>query len=138
MNKLTTQEKTKIIYFTALQKTKKLKTKISNLECKYLEEAIVVMNLLSALKEEKYISIEEGRDRKDYVANAKFKLYYLEEKINKLRTELDENNTLLMRSCIESEDIIKHCLDDDWEVIKKGYEEFNILTKAINQIEGVS
>ena len=49
-------DKTKAIYLLALQKTKKLKTKISNLECKYLEEAIVVMNLISALKEETYKS----------------------------------------------------------------------------------
>ena len=131
-------DKTKAIYLVALQKTKKLKTKISNLECKYLEEAIVVMNLISALKEETYKSYKEGSDRKEYVANAKYELYNLEQKISKLRTELDENNNLLMRSCIESEDIIKHCLHGDWEAVHNGYEEFQLLTKAIRKIEGVS
>jgi hypothetical protein len=138
MNKLTTQEKTKAIYFVALQKTKKLKTKISNLECKYLDEAIVVMNLISALKEETYTSFKEGVDRKEYVANRKHELFILEDKIHKLRTELDENNNLLMRSCIESEDIIKYCLDGDWEAVYDGHEEFQLLTKAIRKIEGVS
>lgn len=138
MNKLTTQEKTKAIYFIALQKTKKLKTKISNLECKYLEEAIVVMNLISALKEDTYKNVSEYNAKKEIVSNAKYDLYNFQNEIYKLRVELDENNNLLMRSCIESEDIIKHCLNDDWEAIKEGYEEFNILTKAIKQIEGVS
>jgi len=138
MSKLTTQEKTKVIYFTALQKTKKLKTKISNLEYKYLEEAIVVMNLISALKEETYTSFKEGVDRKEYVAHKKHELWAFEEKINKLRTELDENNTLLMRSCIESKDIIKYCLEGDWEAVQEKYVEFDILTKAIRKIEGTS
>tara|TARA_R110001599_G_scaffold227424_1_gene426535 strand:+ start:320 stop:736 length:417 start_codon:yes stop_codon:yes gene_type:complete len=138
MSKLTTQEKTKVIYFTALQKTKKLKTKISNLEYKYLEEAIVVMNLISALKEETYTSFKEGVDRKEYVARKRHELWAFEEKINKLRTELDENNTLLMRSCIESEDIIKFCLEGDWEAVQEKHVEFDILTKAIRKIEGTS
>ena len=132
------QEKTKVIYFTALQKTKKLKTKISNLEYKYLEEAIVVMNLISALKEETYTSFKEGVDRKEYVARKRHELWAFEEKINKLRTELDENNTLLMRSCIESEDIIKFCLEGDWEAVQEKHVEFDILTKAIRKIEGTS
>ena len=138
MSKLTIEEKTKVIYFTALQKTKKLKTKISNLECKYLEEAIEVMNLVSSLKVETYKSYKEGADRKEYVAHRKHELYNLEQKINKLRTELDENNSLLMRSCIESKDIIKYCLDGDWEAVANGHEEFQYLHKAIRKIEGVS
>ena len=43
-----------------------------------------------------------------------------------------------MRSCIESEELITHCLHDDWEKVKSGFEEFQILTKAIRKIEGVS
>ena len=128
-------EKTKTIYFVALQNTKKLKTKISNLEYKYLEEAIDVMNLVSAFKKKKRENTSEYEAKQKWVEHRQ---YDLERKIQKLRAELDENNNLLMRSCIESEDIIKHCLNDDWENVKKNYEEFNYLTKAIRKIEGVS
>ena len=138
MGKLTIEEKTKVIYFTALQKTKKLKIKISNLECKYLEEAIEVMNLVSAFKKLKRENTSEYEAKQEWVAARKHELFVLEDGINKLRAELDENNSLLMMSCIESEDIIKYCLDGDWEAVYNGHEEFQFLHKAIRKIEGVS
>ena len=131
-------EKTKAIYLVALEKTKKLKTKISNLECKYLEEAIVVMNLLSALKEDTYKNVSEYNAKKEIASNAKHDLYNFENEIYQLKIELQENNNLLMRTCIASEDKLKNCINGDWTKIKEGYEEFRILTNAIKDIEGVS
>jgi len=131
-------EKVRVIYLGALQKTKKLKIKIANLECKYLEEAIDVMNLISAFKVKTRKDTVQYDEKLEWVAYRKHELYALEDKINKLRTELDENNNLLMRSCIESEELINNCLNHDWEEVISGFEEFQILTKAIRKIEGVS
>jgi len=132
-------DKTKAVYLISLAKTKKLKIKIANLQCKYLEESIVVMNLISERKEEE---AKYGRamshNHCEGLCEKKIDLHNLANKIHKLKVELEENNNLLMRTCIVSEDIIKHCLNDDWEVIKEGYEEFRILTNAIKDIEGIS
>ena len=80
-------QKVRVIYLKALEKTKKLKIKIANLECKYLEEAIVVMNLVSAFKAKTSKYEYNYEAKKKPVEHRQYELYELEVEIDKLRNE---------------------------------------------------
>ena len=135
MSKTHIQQRAKVIALDSFFKVKKLKTKMTKLEIDFLFSSITLMNMEVDLRINKYSADTNRQTLRCEVGILRVDNKRLEDRINSLRQEMEQENNLLMRACIENEDFVQTFLNEDEDAVNK-YPEFKLLHEAISMVEG--